>query len=878
MSIILAQATKLATKDKYWGVSFPLVVSALCVSPRELFMDQWQTVLHSAVLKVKERSARPIIANSIMRLLWVYLNRCTGESNATLTKTLDSVLRTCFPLRQRLIVPTELPLDPFVNFIHYLLVRQFDYGRDFVLQLLAENRLGGGGGPVVGSSVSSDALVTPERMTVAVRAILLTLRSMEKDVRIPSFPSNPDFNSFDYATDYESSGATLPDSFASKPGMQEFLDRLGPLLGTVALHADAQVGGMSVFEDRFFTGRSHARHLSESGRSTDLTEGLLYVRHGLLSLSYPRSQKPYFELYRAVLDSWPRLLHSSVDNGQMLQIVSRATAHVDPDVADAATLALKRIAESGGRAEAVAVAFSRFLCGPEKIFREGQVGLKAYEQQAERIVRLWIDLLSSWVSEFREASAAAAAAGGDLRPPVENEVLVELEATALFLLSSTARPIRTLSLVALEAISNLQQLSDVSSNPPTERAFHLLQTEGLRPNVFAVIPESATSTTDRLRLETFMDPTPGDFLMSWAKSDNATDTTLWWLYLPTLIGRMQEKTPRTMFLFRTLIGRTFLDWRAVISSINSRARATTPSTPTMSRPRTTSTPRPSSDYANLADQWKIYVAILCATTSLEGESASSSASPVGSSASANRDPEAERLAMSSVLLPHLIPLLSSENVRFREAVVMGLGYITQPILPGLLKTLSGILGHLQNDFARSKPIAQTTPQTRLFIAVAHVYSRISPLIRDPRSLNDVETVQLMLRFVRETHHFLLGPEVKDNFELHRLRRYFCVIVQNIADGLATVERPDRFFSSELRCAIFRSCDDWCSLGRRSDIAQARESRTLLAANESYRDSRDRGAMLSAVATELRMLSSNAASAMAALCVGTALYLLVLLYH
>jgi len=45
----------MASKDKYWPTGYPLVVTCLCVSPREIFMEQWQACLASGLAKLKVR-------------------------------------------------------------------------------------------------------------------------------------------------------------------------------------------------------------------------------------------------------------------------------------------------------------------------------------------------------------------------------------------------------------------------------------------------------------------------------------------------------------------------------------------------------------------------------------------------------------------------------------------------------------------------------------------------------------------------------------------------------------------------------------------------------------------------------------------------------
>lgn len=806
-----------------------------------------------------------------MRLLWVYLNRCSGESNATLTKTLDSVLRTCFPQRQRVVLPAEQPLDVSVCIVHFLLVRQFEYGQELILQFLAEDRLGEGGKASSSMGAAEDVLA-PERMTVAVRAILLTLRSMEKDVRTPAFPSTSDFTVCDYGDDYESSGETLPDSFMLKPGMTDFFDRVGPLIGAIALLVDRDAGHLSVFDDRFLAPRSF-RNPSDpaSGRSIDLSaEPHLHVQHGLLVMAFKASLKPSFELLRAVFDSWPRCLHFSIGINKTLEILCRGTAHADPDVAQSATAALKRIGGTKGKAESVAVGFSRFLTGTDKVFREGQVGSKPYEHQIERLGRVWVDLLGLWIKELETSPE-------DARIAVTLEILAEIEASALFLVSSIARSIRGLGLSALKSIATIQKLS-LPSDETTQRVIRVLETEGSRKNAFAAIPDAALSTTERIRLESFAGSPPADILLKWCENDSSTDQSLWHLYLPALIVRLLEAVPTTMQIFKVIIGRVFLNWQNTVSSINGMGK---PPSGTFAAGKVPPAPPPRTTSDNhLAEQWRILVTILCATTTVAGDGPSSPSSdfpPSRPGLGHLKDIDAERLSTSKVLFQKVISVLNSDNARFRDAVVTALGHISQPIFWPLLESLQSITRHLQDDFrtrSKSPANAQTQrrqgPQLRLYTAVAHVYMRVSPLFKDSRSIGEINILKAMLQFVRETHQLLAEPGLKDDWELHRLRRYFSVVVENVADGLASVERTDRL-PSELRAAVFKICDDWCSMGRRSDIAAARESRTLRAVVDAYGNGgNDQGATLSTISAETRLLSTAAANAMAALCVSPVL--------
>ena len=57
IAIILQRAMVMAAKPRYWSVAFPLVVVALGVSPREIFLQQWQGCIESITMRYRVSSS-----------------------------------------------------------------------------------------------------------------------------------------------------------------------------------------------------------------------------------------------------------------------------------------------------------------------------------------------------------------------------------------------------------------------------------------------------------------------------------------------------------------------------------------------------------------------------------------------------------------------------------------------------------------------------------------------------------------------------------------------------------------------------------------------------------------------------------------------------
>jgi hypothetical protein len=781
-------------------------------------------------------------------LLWVYLNRCTEESSAAVTKALDTIVQAMFPPRQRFLQPSDVGLDVFAGILHLILLKHFDYGRDLVLQLLAEDRLGEKARGSV--SAGSEELGTPERFTVAIRAVLLTLYALENDIKTPSFPTTTAFGSVTFGTDYPSSGEALPEAVLARSGVSDLVQRLNPILSTIALVADRGVGALTLFDDGI--------NLSRSVRPADALEAGYYaVDHTLLRCRIRAEYRPSIALLRAVFDAWPRLLRSSIGIGKTLQIISRGVAHVDPGVTAAATAALKRVAQEPGRGEAVAAGFARFLTGDKSVNRAQHVGVRAYEVEVLRLVQTWVDVLDIWLAEVQRVPEAE-------RPSISDDSLAELDSTALFFLASVSIPVRKLAVIALQKLGQVQDSSAPTDDPP-ERAISFLETAGRSIEPATLIPAAALSAAEVTRLESFTRPVPADFILQWAESASPIDEHFWYLCYPQVVQRLQLRAPDTMRRFRSLVGRVFLDWKTNIIE-SARRAASGPA----ARSAMTHSARTSTEHL-LSEQWRILVTVLCATTTPTGDSSAASAR-----ASAQAiDVEAERLSSSKHLFQQIIHFLYSENALFRDAAVTALGHIAQPTLNDLLDTLQRLMSHIY-DSAQAPPIRAAKPatptQTRqpqaeitdLYTAAAHVFERISPLIKDTRSLGDLKLMSAVIQFVDRTLRYL--SERADNPHLHPLRRYFCIVVQNLADGVAIVGDPDRHLGRDLRAAIFKQCDQWSNLGRRAEVAQARESKLLNSIDDSLFNSRDRSAVIASVSNHAKHLSVAAADAMAALCV------------
>lgn len=797
---------------------------------------------------------RSIAMNCFIRILWIYLNRCPESSTST-RKRLDTLLRVCFPANGSL-YPPELALEPFVAIIHYISARQLDYGEDLIAEFLKPEATGREGGA---------ELPPVDRACATVRAAVHTLYTIELERPAP-WPQITDFTRFSLEG-FETSGKPLPIDIASKAEVTGFLNRCGPATTKLLIGCDRAVGSLLLSADAL-TLSAHASSSSMDGPTDQLTR-----KHGDIHVTYAARHDPILRLFSAVLAGFPRCSASGMNLNQIANTICRGTFSADPLVCHAAGDALRRLAENPEHCHILVVTYLQFVFETRHIFRDTLIGLRLLESQFERVVKLWLDLLQHLVTHQRLHVTQHLSGGSLLAQPVINPVPIDkIEGCALFLLCSTSLPIRRLAGQILLAARDLD-LEDKERRPSA--AFRYSRIPSAKPTIARVLqlyegswdegdlaairslPWCTSSDRNRLDLATAKDKMK--VMQRIAESDNAKDAALWLSLLPYFVSRLAEHFAAATNALRFVISAIVLRLQGHIASVANASR-------TVPGLRQAAPTRSSTDIAVLADHWRSYLTVLCVT--LQTRQPGPATPPV------QRTREAIILTPDTIdspaLLHYLTTLLSWEDPRFRDVAVYALGSIGQSLLRPISEILLGVvrrladgskIGGTPREGSRGPAVA-----TPLWTAVAHVFRLISPLILDGKSSSHLANLSSLIGFVKITYTLLADRNVKENYELQNLRRSFCVVVENLTNALAKLDASDRFLGEEIRGAIFKLFYEWCHVGRRPDIAKARESQTLQAAAESYRGDRDRAKYLDDLQAKTKLLSAAAAEAMAGLCV------------
>ncbi|TPX35897.1 hypothetical protein SmJEL517_g01822 [Synchytrium microbalum] len=125
---IFPKASRMITKQRHLEEALPLITTLLCVSKRDFFHKNWGSFAELCVSKFRDKNSKSIAITSLIRLLWVYVNRHSETSAATALRRIDLIAQALFPRNRRGVIPESINLDHFVQFVYIVCVKHLDHG------------------------------------------------------------------------------------------------------------------------------------------------------------------------------------------------------------------------------------------------------------------------------------------------------------------------------------------------------------------------------------------------------------------------------------------------------------------------------------------------------------------------------------------------------------------------------------------------------------------------------------------------------------------------------------------------------------------------------------------------------------------------------
>ena len=790
------------------------------------------------------------VLNGTMRLIWTYLYRC-HEPASTASQKLESLAKNFFPPNRHTIVPQEERLEPFIYMVHFILSRHVDLGTEICLDLLQAR-------VVASLQPHSTFNLAPERTAVAAQAILLTLHQFEREEPVPAWPADPDFTLPPSTLEYPTSSDPLSAPI-TRAGVQDLIEQSGSCLTTLAIICFQSVGRMSVLDDQWSAARLGPVY--EEGHNE------IVRHHAEGSFAYPQNMVAPISVLQTGFRTWPRLLHSNLPLEDALDMLLRGVVHVEPALGEVASNALLRFLHDKTHVHAVLHRFCLILFDPQSIANEG-TGTRLMTDSA-RLLELWYKALDAWVEQTLSLPVASL-------PEAEveaNETLFgDVASGCLFLLSSHKSNVVAIAVKAVRRLGTLLPHMYPSSQPPetSPQPFSIMRAllGDMPPDDYLNGSEDLMDEEELSSLNRWRKSTKKDIVLQVAESDRAVDRNLWLHIYPAFLQACMEHHPPLIDHLREKLKVSASRYHPLIIQLSGVATRS----PLGASQRLGAIPEKEGtkailDHRFVVHQWHLWLKLLCTTAPVPDARLARDHSRARSEPTVQRD----SLNTSRDLFKYLNQFLDSDHLIFRETAVSCISCLPSHGYSALLEDLGPVAARQFFDDARSKSgsnpavVGRVRRQERFHTAIARIYFLTAHNLQSQRSSSKQIALTNVLKYVRNMQTFLSAPENRELFSLQRLRRYFCGTVERLFDGLATLKDSDRFIPPGMHLALYRMCEEWCQLGKQSDVVKKRLFYMQSAAANSPSGQAE---AIQRFQTETKTLSNVAVGAMASLIVSS----------
>lgn len=883
LGTIAPRLASMFLKPRHWPVAFPLTGTLLCASPVEAFSTQWLQLILPLQPKMKDRSTRPLCLQVISRLLWTYLYRTSDSLNVTIKK-LEEVVKLVIPPGKRTYLTTDPVIaEPLIQIIRIIGFKHQDFClRTIVFPLINADLFASG------RELKVEQL-EPEKMVIGIRAFLAIMADLENgDQGRPPFPQHyqslPAWDRMPMSPLMNSSlippppatAVRSPEDRLSRPVLttalgevaKEYYLKFCEILGKITIICDNAFGGQAVLDEKF----------NSPVPKTPLADSFNFARRD--DHPSPSEHKQgYYELLHVAVQALPRCLSSHIPFNSLVNLLCTGTAHVQFNIAESSAQSLKSIARQS-HAQQVTIGFARFIFNFDDRYSTMSDGGMLGPGHIESTLKLYVELLHIWIEEIKQkikdASADVSEDGSADKRGMQLDLsgiwahVDEVESHGLFFLCSQSRRVRAFAVTVLRLITEF----DTALGKDNGRLIHIL--EGDSPRVMDFNDEQL-SVAERSRLQRGMRKSNSQSaLIELCSSEVTYDATLWFKIFPNLIRISYDRCPFAVTLGRELICNRILQMYRSIVALSEVTRG--PQYGSFDRfetgsgrllPRSSTTPP-----EVLIEQWKLYLIVACTTLSDKGgQLQSSPQAPAAHLRKGSKpSPALEKITSARSLFKYIIPLLPVNPTSIRDAVVVALGSINVNIYKTLLEELQSAVGRC-NDEARARIHQRTVSSPKrnrrtdlLRTEITHVYRLTSHFLKDPEIHSDDWILNNLVVYTKDLKLFLMDGEVQMDWELQKLRRHYCGLMEELFEGINLTKDPSRWMTFESRRSSFALMEDWCGYSPNQQQIRQREDRM----RQSIIDQQsfvERGTVTAAMEIEKRNLRTAALSAMAALCGG-----------
>lgn len=234
--------------------------------------------------------------------------RIKCESNSATHSRLQSIVNSLFPRGSKAVVPRDTPLNIFVKIIQFIAQERLDFAmREIVFELLYVGR------PI-------KIILTPERMSIGLRAFLVVADSLQQKDGEPPMPRTvgvlPSGNTLRVKKTYLNK--MLTDDTARSIGMSSYFPHVRRVFVDILRALDAHHGRPLMMTNT----------QNQNKEPDEMLTG---------------ERKPRIDLFRTCVAAVPRLIPDTMTGHELVDMLSRLTVHMDEELRQLAHQSLQTL-------------------------------------------------------------------------------------------------------------------------------------------------------------------------------------------------------------------------------------------------------------------------------------------------------------------------------------------------------------------------------------------------------------------------------------------------------------------------------------------------------------------------------------------------------
>ncbi|KAH3668379.1 hypothetical protein OGAPHI_002133 [Ogataea philodendri] len=216
----------------------------------------------------------------------------------------------------------------------------------------------------------------------------------------------------------------------------------------------------------------------------------------------------------------------------------------------------------------------------------------------------------------------------------------------------------------------------------------------------------------------------------------------------------------------------------------------------------------------------------------------------------------QKITSAKSIFKMTVPLLTATNTKLKEALVEGLSCLNVNIFKSFLQSIEGILDSWQNGRQFSDA------DLRLRVEITGILNKVIAKFHKVDTSFVDDTVAKKLQFILENNkEFLSRPESQTDFQLQRLRKYFCGLLENFHLECLKLGEVERWLPFQFRKESFEFMDEWCGYGKNTTLFNERYRKMM----EDISKRPDYVTLQASLELQRRQLQYSTISCMANLC-------------